>query len=732
MALYDFYFAWVANGGVAFNAAVHNVHDEAVLGMEIEHQEKEIPHMRIMVENPKVGLLNPGRMQWAWVSWRKPDNTVVALFHGRLVGMPTELTGPVVALEFTARPADYDAQKAALAAGMRTLGANWDPVFIDETQLTDPDVVLAARSVLYHVGRTDKTVSVSDILNGEAGSVVLSPAEVLGRRCDIQYGQPVDKVKVTASVEWTQSAFGSVDMSQAIKNEFGGAVSSYTGQGLEATWPPFGTEIGAGWSVDVSLPRLLNTSVNKSHQMKVKLNPANDTPDFEIEDWWADSPQGFEYHYQLAYQEWLNERLLDPVTEARFVRWDFNPVMTVRYEANRRRKETLSFTVTADLQRLTTQHEEPLQEINVTSTTVDQVLPTSKARSYFETDRGQISIGYLLNLARSQILMQARAVQITVDIPWLIGIALSCKHDIVLALDELPGGEAGGKVVGYSLAVDPQAGTMSASVTFAAVVGAGNTLGAPDPGEESYVDDDYVEDEYQVFYGESLQPVAGQIQYTRPTYKPNDDDINFNDMRAATVLEDIAATALYTFTGPGADGETVVIGPRTYTLRNVANDPNEVLIGGVADATAQNLASAIERNEAQEGVTFGAGTLAHATVGATVAGAILRATARAGGTAGNAIAVSDTSAAGSWDHATLQGGSDGLVVLNPPAVQEAHMDAGNDPGSVRMAIDKLNEVPTKVQMALKSVTGGPFETDIALVTSELMVPSTIDLSAAPL
>jgi hypothetical protein len=51
-------------------------------------------------------------------------------------------------------------------------------------------------------------------------------------------------------------------------------------------------------------------------------------------------------------------------------------------------------------------------------------------------------------------------------------------------------------------------------------------------------------------------------------------------------------------------------------------------------------------------------------------------------------------------------------------------------GTAQEAIDALNLHFTEVELSLKPVTGGPFETPYELVVSDLMVPQTIDLEAA--
>jgi hypothetical protein len=121
------------------------------------------------------------------------------------------------------------------------------------------------------------------------------------------------------------------------------------------------------------------------------------------------------------------------------------------------------------------------------------------------------------------------------------------------------------------------------------------------------------------------------------------------------------ATGALTFTGVGADGETIVIGGRTFTLRPVADGANEVKIGASAAATAANLATAINGGvPATEGAgaEVGPGTEEHDDVRAEVSGAVVTLFARDPGDEGNSIATTETSAAASFGAATLTGGSD--------------------------------------------------------------------------
>ena len=92
-----------------------------------------------------------GRKVWGWLSWDN-GSEIVPLFFGRLVAVPDDIHLEVVTLNFTARPADYETRKAAVADTMRE-PPFYDPVWIAEDKRDDPDVVLEARSELWNVDR---------------------------------------------------------------------------------------------------------------------------------------------------------------------------------------------------------------------------------------------------------------------------------------------------------------------------------------------------------------------------------------------------------------------------------------------------------------------------------------------------------------------------------------------------------------------------------------------------
>ena len=106
-----------------------------------------------------------------------------------------------------------------------------------------------------------------------------------------------------------------------------------------------------------------------------------------------------------------------------------------------------------------------------------------------------------------------------------------------------------------------------------------------------------------------------------------------------------------------ANNDTVTIGDVTYTFKTALSTnptvPYEVLIGASATTAATNLVAAINGTDG----SYGSGTVHHPLVRATNASGVVTVTARNAGSAGDAIATTETGAAIAWGGATLASGS---------------------------------------------------------------------------
>jgi len=143
--------------------------------------------------------------------------------------------------------------------------------------------------------------------------------------------------------------------------------------------------------------------------------------------------------------------------------------------------------------------------------------------------------------------------------------------------------------------------------------------------------------------------------------------IEFNDGITSVASAGVKATGTLTASDVFANGDTITIGDSVYTMKTALltyDDPNSVLIGVSAAVSLDNLKSAIN-GTAGVGSTYGFGTIANEQVRATtntdttqVVEAILI------GTAGNAIATTETGDDSAWGAVVLENGLGTNTLVN--------------------------------------------------------------------
>ena len=252
----QFYFAWT-DPGTAYNPLTHAIVDEYLLGAALSQQEGEFAALTVVMRNPTnelgnaLGLLGPGRKRHAWLSWDIGGGPV-PLFFGTLVGIPTDVFGAKVTLEFSGKPDDYDAQKLALAETLKVLPW-YDEAFFDDQRRGDPNLVLEAYAALWHVDPVTHAVSTSDYLTGEDGLETFNITDLVARAMKLELkAAPATSVIVDAVMKWTQRAAGQVDLTEHMIDNWpsegeAGVITSFTM--APDDWPKVGAGLGEGWTV---------------------------------------------------------------------------------------------------------------------------------------------------------------------------------------------------------------------------------------------------------------------------------------------------------------------------------------------------------------------------------------------------------------------------------------------------------------------------------------------------
>src|ERR1017187_1414490 len=239
-----FTFYWADETKTTFNSSTMEVFDEDIFSFVIKHDEGQIPTLDLVVENPRIGLLAPGRKVRAWLGWQS-ESGLIPLFFGVLVGVPTSLFQEKVTLQFIARSPQFIENKQALAETMKS-APYYDPIFVEANKRDDPDTILEGWSALWHIDRTSLAITASDILTGEDGNVEFTESMAFYNSVSLQLGQaPLTNIRVEATVNWTQRTSGYFTVPTV-------NISSYTGETLMSDWPKPGASIGGGYKCESS------------------------------------------------------------------------------------------------------------------------------------------------------------------------------------------------------------------------------------------------------------------------------------------------------------------------------------------------------------------------------------------------------------------------------------------------------------------------------------------------
>lgn len=515
-----FYFAWV-NAGTAFNPAVHNVWDEDVYSMAVAHTEGDFASLNLDVRNPKIGLLAPTRKTWAWLSWF--NGTVIQpLFFGRLSGIPANFHQELVQLQFTARPADYAALKSALAETLK-VAPYYDPIWIAEEMRSDPDTVLEAYSALYHIDRVTHAVSISDVLSGEDGNQDFLANEVPRASVTVNLSQPpLRSVNMDGAVNWTQAAKGQVTLYS------GSVFHTFTGDGLISGWPTSGGGAGGGWEV--------------AQGSAIDVDRIGDIPTDLFENLASLQPQPYPndwIHAETLRYSFpgiiVNEAVLVPL-------WRVRVNLVLGYDVERQRTERVRFTLSTNVQPIVTMPgEDEALNLSISSVDVGEPLDASipigdvRRSAFFPTARGLQSVEYLIALARANLLLRSRAVEVEWQCRFERAIGLSLRMNARLFDDRLPGGEALGKIIGYTFSADGDSGELIGSVKIGCAIGYGGAI-EPVVGTPTWVDASWVEPGWQQYDGTVKVLAAGDVGYSVPIDGPNDDGWNLLNISAPDVV----------------------------------------------------------------------------------------------------------------------------------------------------------------------------------------------------
>lgn len=478
------YFAWVSAGEL-FDAQVHAREDEQVFAINIVEREGEFATASVTILNPRVGLLAPARRQRAFIS-ADVDGQVRLLFSGRVVGVPANITGETIELEFIARPDDHAQVQSAFLDRLKGMPQYHEALLSDEER-NDISVVLEGFSGLPHWDRVTGALSLAPIANTGAQAVRDLSETILDGSLDVSFtSAPVNAVTLSVDVFFTQNvpvvtepfrAFEGYGAQGRLTSVFGGRrPQTLTPDDFMSRWPAPGTSLDGGWSV---VSGWLEPRTVGQYDKEVSVS---DTPP-RVAGWTAPT-------YAVSV----------PVVE-----FDGHLLLAGFYEQPRR--EILTVTVSSDLQPLVEFPEPEHVDVTVDGVSVAPLDTLTLSASFqspsssggysgqirsWSTRRRDLTSPTLSGsesmrpvivaaVARAEALLRksARCVTVKFEAPLNVQTLSLTTADVVrVADDRLPGGYATGKVSSIEIVLDGD-GAAYCAVEMACSVGRAATAASP-------------------------------------------------------------------------------------------------------------------------------------------------------------------------------------------------------------------------------------------------------------
>lgn len=565
------YLAFIATHDVAFDPAVHAREDLVCLSGRVEDRRQgDVIVPSFSVTLPNEGLFLTRTERYAILSEKGPgDVAAVELARGRVLGMPADIGGRTVELEFVSLPPNEDAVLKAAADALRVgevaydpdadpsareAAELYDPVFFPQAD-TNPASVLAARTQVWRWNRKTLVPElVSTVYDADAPLHDVAGDGIEGSLKVASLDPPRATTKLRLVAHWTQEAKGK----QTFPCSPSAGIPTYSWNDLISSMPKPGTPVGVdtGWHVaEAEIQNVDFSAILDSFNASIATH-ANGDPNVSA-----------------------CEVVLQPAT--------VNVYVKLGYEYRQQREEIVDLSMPASIQQvLGDDRKESIEQVQLSALNIDQAtaewayenpdtlvrnhyavgslvqasgrvweclfehdattvflvqqsgitlwqqaakqsaMPDSRHASYFGSDRGVRTLRHALRRLRKSVLQRAHCLEASFDVAWGIGRAMSLGDRCRIVNRRIPNGQCTGVITGLQLTADGKRRT--ATVTM--LVPVGEVLTPPVPGDGQSQTADVV---YGVTGPAASQPVNA---FALASYPADVEVLNSYDVQKAAGL----------------------------------------------------------------------------------------------------------------------------------------------------------------------------------------------------
>jgi hypothetical protein len=141
-------------------------------------------------------------------------------------------------------------------------------------------------------------------------------------------------------------------------------------------------------------------------------------------------------------------------------------------------------------------------------------------------------------VARATLAEGSRVVETSFETDFFKGLDVTLRKGALIHNPRIPGGQALGKITGYTLALDGDSGVAGASIRMKSAVGKGGAY-YDLPGDPDYIEDPYIQFGHFARKNQIFATPAGDVSWQVPSWAAFDDGLDFRTMNATNIVKQV-------------------------------------------------------------------------------------------------------------------------------------------------------------------------------------------------
>lgn len=388
--------------------------ETSIFSLKIIHREGELPLAQLVV--PESMPIPTNQYGYIYCD-EKGENHLI--FCGIPSKTPISIDPHVKKIELLAIPHNVDKQHEALISPLKT---DIHQHFVDPTIPPDPSEYLENTPQLFCYHRVTHEVCLSNLFEGR--QTLFLKDQILSNGLSLNLvDSPLSAVQLHITCEWIQEAEGEFNLMPTIETYFPhGMINTLTPTSLLQNWPQRGQLLGrSGYTVTRSHLRLVTPHQTGILGVYPTFTPVISSTSQRYPWHWLQGDLKLSWNYRQKRQE----------------------ILTITLENTSQQSENIKYS----------RHIQPPRIIHLPLQQIETRLPAKSASRFLDTPEALPLLQHALDIAHCHLDYSNRAVEMTIQIPFIDGLDLHLDQFVIVEHPCLPGetNRLTGKLTSYVL-----------------------------------------------------------------------------------------------------------------------------------------------------------------------------------------------------------------------------------------------------------------------------------------